>query len=121
MIDYKAADFWLRCAQVVGYVVLGVWVYISNRQKATVSEIKAVQTQLEAMQKAQTKSCGQHLARTVILETTVKSGPSHTDLGLVHDRITSVKGGVDELKGMIKGVTSNVNLLVEHHLRGERG
>lgn len=121
MTEGYTPQFWLSAAQLAGNVLLGIYVWYANRQKATRTEIKVVSDSVQALKDAQSLSCGQHLARTTTLEERTKNAPTHNDLGQVHDRITSVKGGVDELKGMIKGVTSNVNLLVEHHLNGGNG
>lgn len=120
MIDYKAADFWLRFAQVVGYVLLGVWVYFSNRQKATVSEIKSLQTTVETIKQAQALSCGQHIARTVALETSIKTVPSHTDLSAIHQKIGNVKGTVDRMDGTLTSINKQMQMLYEHHLKGDR-
>lgn len=153
MIDYKAADFWLRFAQVIGYVLLGAWVYISNRQKATAREVKAIETKtvaeikaietktvaeikavetktvaeinaleakLDAMEKARVSSCGNHVTRTTTLEAQIQNALTPSDLGVVYERINGVQRGVDDLTGLLKGLRDNVNLLVDHHLRGAK-
>jgi hypothetical protein len=119
MTSEYTPQFWLSAAQLAGNILLGIYVWYANRQKATRAEFMDVRHAMQTLKDNHAKSCGQHLARTATLEERTKNAPTHLDMGQVHDRITSVKGGVDELKGMIKGVTSNVNLLVEHHLRGD--
>lgn len=135
-IDYSAWQFWLNVGQVGGYVVLGLYVWFTNRQKATVAEInavrekvegkanaaeiKAVQEKVEGMEKEQAIRCGTHMNRTTTLEVKVENAPTHKDLGEVFERINAVKGSVDSMCGSLKGVSTQVNLLVEHHLKGER-
>lgn len=118
-IDYSAWQFWLNVGQVFGYVILGVYVWFSNRQKATVAEIVDVRKKVEALEKGQINRCRDHQNRTTTLEVQVKNGPTHKDLGEVFERINAVKGSVDSMSGALKGVSTQVNLLVEHHLKGE--
>lgn len=131
MIDYKAADFWLRFAQVIGYVLLGAWVYISNRQKATarevkaietktVSEIKALESKIGQLEKTRNGSCSQHQSRTTALEVQIKQVPTHDHLGEIHEKINGVKGAVDRLSGLISGMNTNLAMLFEQHLEEGR-
>lgn len=117
-IDYRAWAFWLQFAQVVGYLILGVWVWISNRRKATVAEIMAVRTELQQVKNMQSDKCNIHQERTTKIEEAMKTAPTHNDLGQMYERINSVKGTVDEMSGTLKAVNRQLGLLVEHHLRG---
>lgn len=116
--NYQALSFWVIATQAAFNVIVMVAGGISLRRKATAAEIKAVADQMAVLQKQQSERCGRHLDCTTTLEGRAKSAPTYTDMGQVHDRITAVKGGVDELTGMLKGMRDNVNLLVDHHLRG---
>ncbi len=118
-IDYSEWQFWLNVAQVGGYVVLGLYVWFTNRQKATVAEIREVKDNVEALKAAQALRCGEHITRTTTLEVALKSAPTHADIGEVYDRVNVVKGTVDEMSGVLKGVNSQVRLLVEHHMKGD--
>ena len=117
-INYQALQFWFLVLVQVGNAIVWVAGYLILRQKATAGEIQAVAKQVTALQTSQAESCSKHQARTTTLEERAKNARTHADIGQVHDRVTSVKGGVDELKGMLKGVITNVTLLVEHHLNG---
>jgi len=116
IIDYRALQFWLSVAQVVGYLILGAYVWIVNRQKATRAEIKELRDSLASYTKDQADNCGKHKARTTTLEVKVENSPSHEDLGKVYDRINVVKGAVDEMSGTLKGIGTQVGLLVRHHM-----
>lgn len=117
-IDYRAWQFWLNVGQVIGYVILGVYVWFSSRQKATVAEIKDVREKMENLEKSQSLRCSEHMTRTTTLEAAAKNAPTHSDLGAVYDRVNEVKGSVDSMKGTLRGVSTQVNLLVEHHMKG---
>lgn len=114
--DYRALSFWLMAAQAVGNTIFWLVGWLSLRQKATATEIKAVSAQVQAMKDAQQENCGKHQARTTTLEAQLKSAPTHDDLGKVYDRVNVVKGAVDEMNGVLKGIGFQVGLLVKHHM-----
>ncbi|MHB8808953.1 MAG: DUF2730 family protein [Desulfobulbaceae bacterium] len=118
--DYRVWEFWLRVGQIAGYVILGIYVWLSNRQKATVAEIQAVRKEVQDVQKIQAENCGKHLHRTTVLEGSVKSLPTHHDLGEMYEKINGVKSTVDEISGSMKGIGFQLKLLVEHHLKEGR-
>ena len=84
---YPALGFWFSVAQTVGYVILGIYVWISNRNKATAKEIKEVREKMQASQDIQVNKCGKHLARTTTLEVKLTAVPTHEDLGKVYDKV----------------------------------
>ncbi|HHK75273.1 MAG TPA: DUF2730 family protein, partial [Rhizobiales bacterium] len=100
------------------YVLLGIYVWFTNKQKATRAEIRGLKRDIEAMRSAVEKGCNKHKSRTLKLEEAVKSAPTHADIGAVYDRVNMVKGSVDEMAGGLKGVNTQLRLLVEHHLNG---
>lgn len=119
-IDYRAWEFWLKVGQVAGYVILGIYVWLSNRQKATVAEIQAVKDQVDLLEKGQAEKCSKHLQRTTALESSVQGLPTHRDLGEMYEKINGVKSTVDEISGSMKGIGFQLKLLVEHHLKEGR-
>lgn len=119
MEDYSPS-FWLSLLQLAGNVALGVYVWYVNRQKATRAEFKAIEDRIVTMKDNQHQACTHHITRTTTLETQIKEGPSRAEIGQLHDRVTAVKGAVDNMSGMMKGMRDNVNLLVDFHLRGPK-
>jgi hypothetical protein len=117
-IDYRAWSFWFNVAQVIGYLILGIYVWSSNRDKVKAAEIKEVKDTMQALKDAQSAKCAEHLKRTTILEGSVKGLPTHRDLGEVYDKINGVKSTVDEISGSMTGVVFQLKLLVKHHLKG---
>lgn len=141
-IDHEAVRFWISVLQFLGTIAIGVYVWWSNREKVTAKRFAALEREVakratdsdlkqaakEAadkiavvnanLTKHQTERCGQHLNRTAALEVTVKGAPTHDDLGKVYELINKVGGAVESLKGTMGGINNNVNLLVEHHLKG---
>jgi len=120
---YDAWRFWLGVVNSAGTIAIGVYVWLVTRDRVTNKRItdldKKMGEMLATFKEKQSAKCTEHQRRTSELEVSIQNFPTHDDIGAVHDRITSVKGGVDELAGLIKGMRDNVTLLVDHHLRGE--
>jgi uncharacterized protein YoxC len=118
-IDYRAWGFYLQAIQFVGYLVLGIYVWQTNRDKATAREIKEVREEMQKIQFAQGDKCNRHLKRTTVLEGSVQALPTHRDLGEMYEKINGVKSTVDEISGSLKGIGYQMKILIEHHIKRE--
>lgn len=132
-IDYEWWRFWLGILQLVVTVFIGVYVWWTGREKVTATRFQALENEVakratgesleelrEKLRQHQESRCNEHLRRTSTLEVKFDKAPSHNDLGDLHDRITTVKGSVDEMNGHLKALVTQVRLLVEHHMNGDR-
>lgn len=141
-VDYEAWRFWRDNLQLAFTVILGLYVWWSNREKVTSSRFlslekevakRATATELEKakevaatglegvkaeVRKHQEERCGQHLTRTSKLEIQIENTPTHAHLGDIHERINGVKGSVDEMTGLMRAMAPQIKLLVEHHING---
>ena len=117
-MDYEKYRFWLEALVLLVNLGLWIWVYWSNRQKATTSEIKVLKELISAIQEKQAGQCGEHKNRTTTLEVQFAQAPTHGDIGAVYDRISEVKSSVDKMTGTLTGVGHQLQLLIEHHLSG---
>lgn len=109
----------LLCAQFALNLVIAIVGWVSLRAKATAAEIEDLRLGIESQRRDMAQNCAKHQTRTTTLEERVRNAPSQSDIRALHDRISGVKGSVDELSGMLKGISGNLRLLVEHHLRGD--
>ena len=50
MIDYKAYQFWLAVAVALEGIVVGVYTWVSNRDKAQAEDIKEVKGDLQKLE-----------------------------------------------------------------------
>lgn len=115
-MDYEKYRFILElCAWLVS-LTFSAWVYWSNRQKATVTEIKELRKMILDIQERQASSCGEHKSRTTTLEVQFQGAPTHRDIGAVYDRISELKSSVDKMSGAVTGFGHQLQLLIEHHL-----
>jgi len=128
-VNYQAWQFWFGVAQFFLTVVMGVYVWISNRDKATSAEIKKtaaeivavkgeIQNEIKALEKARVSSCSLHLNRTTALEVQVKNSPTKDDMGVLHEKINEVGKALAENTGILKTQAPQIRLLVEHHMNG---
>lgn len=117
-MNYEKYRFWLEGVVLVVNVGLWVWVYWSNRQKATTTEIKELKDLISDTQQKQATKCAEHQTRTTTLEVQFESTPTHRDIGAVYDRISDLKSSVDTMSGTLTGVGHQLQLLIEHHLKG---
>lgn len=115
-MDYEKYRFWVESAWLLANIWLLAWTYWSNKQKATVAEIKGLREMIEAAQKSQAGQCGEHKSRTTTLEVQFQGAPTHRDIGAVYDRISELKSSVDKMSGAVTGFGHQLQLLIEHHL-----
>lgn len=108
-MDIETAKFAFQIAQFALTCGVGFYVYMSNKDKVTNDRIGSLQEDLDV------KLDG-HSERIARLET----GPTHADLGDLHERINSVAKGVDTLTGEFHGVRTTLNLIHDYLLKGKR-
>lgn len=120
-MEYEKYRFWLELSVLLVNLGLWVWVYWSNRQKATVTEIEGLRKLITGQQEKQAAMCGDHKSRTTTLEVQFKQAPTHSDIGAVYDRIGEVKSSVDQMSGTLTGVGHQLQLLIEHHIKSGGG
>lgn len=127
-MDYEKSSFFISFFALLANVGMWLWVRWSNRQKATVAEIKGLRDMTSAEikglrdmidhgQKAQDVQCNAHHNRTTTLEVQFANAPTHEHIGAVYDRINDVKGSVDKMAGALGGVEHQLKLLISHHIK----
>jgi uncharacterized coiled-coil DUF342 family protein len=119
-MDYEKYRFFLDLSVLAVNVSLWLWIRWSNKQKATVEEIKGLRDMIEQAQKAQVVKCGEHHNRTTTLEVQMKATPTHQDLGEIHEKINDVHGSMKEMAGHMKGLNASVGLIHEYLLNREK-
>ena len=107
MIDYKAYQFWLAVAVALEGIVVGVYTWVSNRDKAQAEDIKEVKGDLQKLE-----------TRVTRLEA---GSISHEDLSKVYDRINDVGNAVSGLDEAITGLRESVGLIHQHLLNSNGG
>jgi hypothetical protein len=115
--NWRAWQFWFSVGQYIIAIVVGAYVWISNRDKARVRDIKRVEEctaiDIEGIKETlagEIKNVGTRVTR---LE---NSTISHEDLGKVYDRINGVSDQVSAQTEAINGLKRAVDMIHQHLL-----
>lgn len=108
-MDYSAAKFWFDVAQTVFLLLLGILQFLYHRQAATVSGLNRVDEHLNKQIALQ----GSRLTR---VEETIKSFPTHNDLGKIYDKLNELNGSFNKLSGEFSQVSHALTRLYDNEL-----
>lgn len=132
-MDYPLLDFTLKAANLGVSVGVGLYVWLSNRNRVTHARITELQektskniaelkydfnrdlTRLEDEVDLRLDGNGAQLAR---LEEAGKHAITKDDLGLIYERVNEVAASLSQLKGEFSGYNHTLKLIHEHMLKG---
>ncbi|ARO88166.1 hypothetical protein EBAPG3_010470 [Nitrosospira lacus] len=112
-MDIETLKFGFQVLQFVATGAIGIYVYISNKNRVTNDRITTLESDIDSRLDGQ----GIRIAK---VEEALNHTPTHSDLGALHDRITSVGKGVDFLAGEFKGVKNVLNVIHQHLMNGTK-
>ncbi|MBT0666348.1 hypothetical protein KI809_18730 [Geobacter pelophilus] len=129
-IDYNAMQFWVS---VGGNLVVGIYVYLSNKQKVTNDRFTTLENavnerlskdDLKAAKVARDESCRQHKIETDKLKDmysglsiNIGNLPNQKSIERLHERLDGLVKLVSGVEGEIKGMSHTLDLLQEHHIK----
>lgn len=90
---------------------IGIYVYLSNKNKVTNDRIGKLEEDLD-------KKLDGHIERIVVLETKAKSSLTHNDLADIHEKINKIDTDISSLSGEFTGVSNLLNTLHNYLLNG---
>lgn len=90
---------------------IGIYVYLSNKDKVTNDRIGKLEDDLDA------KMDG-HIERIVALETRADTSLTHNDLADIHEKINKIGTDISSLSGEFTGVSNLLNTLHRYLLNG---
>jgi uncharacterized protein HemX len=109
--------FWQILLNVIYFAIttgLGVYVFVSNRNRAKAAELIQYQT-------ATDKRIGEHSSRLSRVEETVRCMPNHTDIGNLHKRMDTMSEQLSEARGELKGIGKSVAMIHQFLLSQKKG
>ena len=115
-MDYSAAKFWFDVAQFVLTGLIGIYVWNSNRQRATKTAIDRVESQAKEDISMLDDRLDEHNDRLVSLERDMKHLPNIKDIGGVHHRVDQVAQAVKGVEGEMKQINNTMQLINQHLL-----
>lgn len=117
-IDYGAWKFWLDVVQAVATMLLGIYVWLTNRHRVTIDKISALENKLDERHDRQKLNCGHHKDRTTCLEVNMEHLPKSKDMASLGMSVNDLIGKLSKLEGRLEGINRAVDLLNRHHLDG---
>lgn len=120
-VDYAAWRFWLDGLQWLTTIAVGIYVFLSNRNRVTHDRISRMRSEVD-------ERMDDHGERIAELAGICAHHPKHGDLSKVYDRIKDVDStvadlgaGVADLKGEVKGMSNTLTLINQHLInQGDR-
>jgi len=135
-IDYTAAKFWITLIELVGIVVIAIYVWWSNRNKVQKERVDQLQSQLiEQVQQLsnlikrqdndeQMRNKSLLLIRDLenrmqAVEITQKGMPTHRDFKDIYNKLDATKSLLDQLIGETNAIHRQFGLVFESALQGK--
>lgn len=97
--------------QFVFNIALGIYVHLTNKDKATNQRIEKITQNVEGR-------LGEHADRLARLEEGTESSPTHKDLSDLHTRINGLSSEVSSMIGETKSMRHILQLIHQHLLNG---
>lgn len=110
-MDMESMKFGFQVLQFLMTGGVGIYVYLSNKDKVTNDRIGKLEDDLDTKLDGQ----GERIAK---LETRSENSPTHSDLGDIHEKINDLTAIVGDLSGQFKGVNNLLQTIHEHLLKG---
>jgi len=110
-MDIETAKLGFQILQFIATGAVGVYVYLTNRDKVTNERITRLEDDLDG-------KLDTHGERIATLEEAAKHSPSRNELALIHEKINRATESIGELSGEFKGVKTTLNLIHQYLLTG---
>ena len=110
-MDLELAKFLFQVLTFLMTGGIGIYVYLSNKDKVTNDRIGKLEDDLDA-------KLDTHIERIVALETKAESSLTHNDLADIHEKINKIDTDISSLSGEFSGVRNLLNTLHHYLLNG---
>jgi hypothetical protein len=106
MFDYELAKFWLSALNFIITVIVGLYVWSSNRHRVTNARISELERGIDVR-------LDTHDSRLATLEGQVRAAPTHTDLAEIHEKINRVAQCSSRMEGELKSQSDLLRLILD--------
>lgn len=110
-MDLELAKFLFQVLTFLMTGGIGIYVYMSNKDKVTNDRIGKLEDDLD-------KKLDGHIERIVALETKAESSLTHNDLADIHEKINKIGTDISTLSGKFTGVSNLLDTLHNYLLHG---
>lgn len=112
-MDIETLKFGFQVLQFLATGAIGVYVYISNKNRVTNDRITTLESDIDTRLDDQS-------VRVAHLEEAANHAPTHADLAGLHKRITEVGQDVGLLSGKFEGAKHVLDVIHQHLINGGR-
>ncbi len=113
MIEIEEWKFAFQVLQFLATGAIGIYVYMSNKNKVTNDRITEFQKDVDG-------KIDNHSERLAKVEVRAKKSPTHDDLSKLHEKINEVSTCMNRMEGESK-VTRRILNLIHETMMSERG
>lgn len=110
-MDLELAKFLFQVLTFLMTGGIGIYVYLSNKDKVTNDRIGALEEDLD-------RKLDGHIERIVALETKAENSLTHNDLADIHEKINKIGSDISSLSGKFTGVSNLLDTLHHYLLNG---
>ena len=105
-MDIETLKFGFQVLQFIATGAIGIYVYISNKNRVTNDRISTLENDID------TRLDGQSV-RVAKLEEALHHAPTHDDLSKLHEKINDMSACMNRMEGEFKGNTRTLQLIHE--------
>lgn len=119
-LDYNALQFWLSAINTAGLILIGLYTWWTNRDRATTDAIAAVASEGHELASVIRGDLAAQERRIVDVEHEVRDRLRSEDLRELYQRINEINREMGEFSAALKATTEQARLHQEFLLNQER-
>lgn len=104
-MDMELAKFLFQVLQTLLTGGIGIYVYLSNKNRVTNDRISLLQNDVDSR-------LDDHSERLARQEAAAEKSPTHTDLSALHEKVNAVAREVSGMAGELKGISDGMRLIL---------
>jgi ABC-type transporter Mla subunit MlaD len=112
-VNWDAARFAFDLAQTLFMAGVAIYVWWTNRSRATKKSIEEVDQHIEKVATAFTTRANALERRVDGVEKDLSHLPSHDELGALHEKVNGVANTMNQVQGELRGINTTLNLINE--------
>ncbi|WP_320837396.1 DUF2730 family protein [Zhongshania sp.] len=112
-VNWDAARFAFDLTQTLFMVGVAIYVWWTNRSRATKKSIEEVDEHIEKVATAFNARANALERRVDGVEKDLSHLPSHDELGALHEKVNGVANTMNQVQGELRGINTTLNLINE--------
>lgn len=117
-VNWAATSFGFNLAQTLFMAGVTIYVWWTNRSRATKSAIEEVDSKVTVIKRDLDVRLNKLDQRLSLTEQTIKHLPDHEDLGAIHEKVNEVARTMSEMSGELRGMNRTLTLMNDYFING---